>query len=400
MPSPEACAAAITCLPGIGPGRVLAMIRGRDPRAVWLDVLAGRVTRSGPADPSMPRQPDLLGGEARRADRSWAEAATALDPERRWEAALSRGVHVTWIDRDDYPQALRDDPHPPGIVFWRGSLESLSRPRVAIVGTRSASLDGRAAAHQMSMDLVAAGVCVISGLALGIDGSAHRGALDALKGIGTPANAGAGAGSTVGVAASGVDVPYPKRHASLWEEVVAAGAVISETPPGYPAQAWRFPARNRVIAGLAQLVVVVESHAAGGSLITADAAIERGVEVRAVPGPVSSPSCAGSNQLLYDGAGLVRSARDVLDALGMLLPEQPEAAPRGSSTRRSAPARDRRLGPTERAVLTAVGWTPATTNKVAERCALPVGQVAAALESLTARGILRDDRGWWQRVRR
>lgn len=298
---------------------------------------------------------------------------------------------MSWIGHDDYPTLLRGDPSPPGVVFWKGSVASLDRPRVAIVGTRSATPEGRSLAYEMGRDLASAGVCVISGVALGIDGSAHRGALDA-------------AGVTVGVAASGVDVAYPRRHAALWEEIASTGLILSETPPGYPAQAWRFPARNRVIAGLSQLVVVVESHRSGGSLITVEAAIERGVEVRAVPGPVKSPACAGSNQLLYDGAGPVRDARDVLDALGVLKPDPPQnpSTPTGRTgkrrSRRPEPREQAGLDATGRAVLGSVGWVPTSINRVAERSALPVLQVAAALEGLAARGLVADDRGWWTRT--
>lgn len=384
-PSAPACAAALARLPGIGPARLLDLVRGRDPRDVWADVVRGRIQRKAPA------QPTLLGDPADHAGGSWAAAASRFDPDEWWAKARARGAQVSWIGHDDYPTLLRGDPSPPGVVFWKGSVASLDRPRVAIVGTRSATPEGRSLAYEMGRDLASAGVCVISGVALGIDGSAHRGALDA-------------AGVTVGVAASGVDVAYPRRHAALWEEIASTGLILSETPPGYPAQAWRFPARNRVIAGLSQLVVVVESHRSGGSLITVEAAIERGVEVRAVPGPVKSPACAGSNQLLYDGAGPVRDARDVLDALGVLKPDPPQnpSTPTGRTgkrrSRRPEPREQAGLDATGRAVLGSVGWVPTSINRVAERSALPVLQVAAALEGLAARGLVADDRGWWTRT--
>lgn len=384
-PSAPACAAALARLPGIGPARLLDLVRGRDPRDVWADVVCGRIQRKAPA------QPTLLGDPADHAGGSWAAAASRFDPDEWWAKARARGAQVSWIGHDDYPTLLRGDPSPPGVVFWKGSVASLDRPRVAIVGTRSATPEGRSLAYEMGRDLASAGVCVISGVALGIDGSAHRGALDA-------------AGVTVGVAASGVDVAYPRRHAALWEEIASTGLILSETPPGYPAQAWRFPARNRVIAGLSQLVVVVESHRSGGSLITVEAAIERGVEVRAVPGPVKSPACAGSNQLLYDGAGPVRDARDVLDALGVLKPDPPQnpSTPTGRTgkrrSRRPEPREQAGLDATGRAVLGSVGWVPTSINRVAERSALPVLQVAAALEGLAARGLVADDRGWWTRT--
>ena len=267
-------------------------------------------------------------------------------------------------------------------------------------GTRHATPGGRALAFELGRDLAEAGVCVVSGLALGIDGASHRGALV----TGRP-------GATVGVAASGVDRVYPARHHGLWEAVVEFGAVISETPPGYPAQTWRFPARNRIIAGLVSMVVVVESHAAGGSLITADAAIQRGIEVRAVPGPVQSPASAGTNQLLYDGPGPVRDATDILIALGTAVPTRPVATPprtesqprAGSLARRGQPRHDDRDADADRpppmaAMLEIMGWQPRSLNWIVARRGDGIAAVAADLESLAAEGRVREERGWWQRL--
>jgi DNA processing protein len=279
---------------------------------------------------------------------------------------------------------------------------------VAVVGTRHATPDGRSVAFELGRDLVEAGVCVVSGLALGIDAAAHSGAIEALRRLGDDAPA-----ATVGVAASGVDVPYPRRHAGLWEEVVRLGAVVSETPPGRAAQAWRFPMRNRVIAGLVRMVVVVESHARGGSLITAEAALERGVDVRVVPGPVHSPASAGSNQLLYDGPGPVRNARDVLDGLGMIGPLQTATCPRtGPRQGPGSPDEASQVGceqadeasqvgfeQADEAVLAAVGWQPTTLNRVAIRTGRSIGSAAGSLERLASLGWVRGDQGWWTRVR-
>lgn len=397
----EACAAALARLPGIGPARLVEILRESDPCDAWCSILAGELTRP-PARQQLP-----LAGLAGQGERrtSWAEAAARFDVEASWSRARAAGIGVTWIGRDDFPESLAADPHPPGVLFFRGSLHWLRHPCVAIVGTRSATPSGRAVAYEMARDLAAAGVCVVSGLALGIDGSAHRGALSVLGDPGRPfppacasGDPAAGRCATVGVAASGVDVPYPKRHAELWEQVAATGALLSETPPGYQAEAWRFPSRNRIIAGLVRIVVVVESHVAGGSLITAEAAIERGLEVRAVPGPVDSPASAGSNQLLYDGAGPVRGATDVLDALGMLLPSA-SGSGRAPGGRPVGAAAVPELGSLQAAVLSAVGWTPTSVNRIAERCALELPRVVPALEQLAARGFVADDGGWWSRIR-
>ncbi len=146
-----------------------------------------------------------------------------------------------------------------------------------------------------------------------------------------------GAGSTVGVAASGVDVIYPRQHGALWREVARSGAIVSETPPGVQAKSWRFPARNRLIAGLAQMVVVVECHASGGSWHTVEAALRQGLEVGAVPGSVHSSASVGTNTLIHEGATPVRDAQDVLDALGMFETKKLPRALEGSVAWRQGP---------------------------------------------------------------
>ena len=308
---------------------------------------------------------------------------------------------------------------------------------VAVVGTRRCTPDGAAVAYQLGHDLAAAGVGVVSGLALGIDGAAHAGAL---AGVADSADEGGGRGSTVGVAASGVDVVYPRQHQALWRQVVKAGAVISETPPGMPAQAWRFPSRNRVIAGLAQMVVVVECHASGGSWHTVEAALRRGTEVGAVPGPVRSSASVGTNTLLHEGATPIRGAADVLDALG-LFADRPGAnsLPDGGRSpttprRRDGPGEFRQLqmaglltnqeaeGPPPRRrppgglagtdggegppgvlgaldgkVLGAVGWHALCLEDIVERSGLPLGAVVVSLERLEHQGSITGEAGWWSR---
>ncbi len=298
------------------------------------------------------------------------------------------------------------------MVFWVGNLGVLDRPCVAIIGTRQCTSYGRGVAMELGRDLAQCGVCVVSGLALGIDGAAHLGAL-----------AGAGGAGPLGVAASGVDVPYPRRHSDLWRRVAAAGAIISETAPGQPAQAWRFPTRNRLIAGLSRVVVVVESHASGGSMLTVSAAAERGIEVLAVPGPVTSASSAGTNQLLHEGLAPVRHAGDVLAALGDLRPWPPTLAcgtarlrtegaqlgrrpvkPGGRTAAAATRAWDApRVGaradldPSERRVLDSIDRTPTATSVIADRTGLPVGALSVVLLHLEGRGLVRGEGAWWER---
>ena len=251
-------------------------------------------------------------------------------------------------------------------------------PASAIVGTRSCTGEGRRTGHDLGRDLADAGVAVVSGLALGIDAAAHRGAL----------SAGPGAGGPVGVVAGGVDVTYPPSHAALFDEVAAAGVVLSEAPLGTPPERWRFPARNRIIAALADVVVVVESHDRGGSLHTVDAAIERGRTVGAVPGPVRSPASAGTNALLADQALVVRDAGDVLVALGLGRSPLPPASGR-------LPAGV--VEGADAAVLDAVGFAPTPTDEVVAAAAVGLGAALTALHRLVAAGLVEAGPGSWSR---
>jgi DNA processing protein len=300
-------------------------------------------------------------------------------------------VSVTWFGQPDFPAAFADDPHPPGVLFWRGDLGLLGRPCVAVVGTRRATPDGCRVAREIGRDLSAEGICVVSGLALGIDGAAHEGSVHATR-------SGTGTGPA-GVAASGVDVPYPYRHARLWSDVSELGVMLSENPPGRRPEPWRFPTRNRIIAGLARLVVVVESHARGGSLITAEAAMERGIEVRVVPGPVHSPASVGSNQLLYDGPGPVRDAYDVLDAIGLFKDRPPLQAhgPRDRGRSGGVAAAPDHLDATSRAVMRLVPWAARPLGSIVAESNMPVAGVLAALGRLEERGLVEERSGWWSR---
>ncbi len=455
-------AAALAALPGAGPAVLGQILRDWTPEEAWSRIRAGRLDRpqshitrgeaqldfalpsatasrpsrarplSDPARPptdpagptSDPARPptDLSGDSDYRGDPgresrrrpSWWQMARRVDPPGWWARHAAAGIAVTWPGRADYPSALFNDPDPPGVLFWRGDLRHLGRPCVAVVGTRRASHDGRSVAFELGRDLAAAGVCVVSGLALGIDGAAHAGVLSV--------RTSASAAGPAGVAASAVDVPYPRRHAGLWEQVVQSGVMLSETPPGRPPQAWRFPARNRIIAGLSAMVVVVESHAAGGGLITAEAALARGVEVRVVPGSVHSSASAGTNQLLYDGAGPVRDSQDVLDGLGIFvapgaarfrdresarsrhlrrLAAGMAPAPDGPVLAKSSPtssqSRAAALPPEARRVLEAVAWQPTLLGRVVDRTGLPPGAVSGALELLEAAGLVSRDEHWWVR---
>jgi DNA processing protein len=194
-------------------------------------------------------------------------------------------VRVLYQREAGYPPLLSELHDPPESLFVRGAVEALSEPGVAVVGARSCSAYGAQVARSLSRELAAAGLVIVSGLARGVDGEAHRGALE-------------GGGRTVAVLGCGIDRDYPRSHAELARRIVPWGAVVSEYPPGVEPAPWRFPARNRIIAGLALAIVVVEARERSGALITADFALELGRDVFAVPGEITSGLSAGTNDLL------------------------------------------------------------------------------------------------------
>jgi DNA processing protein len=203
-----------------------------------------------------------------------------------------------------YPPLLAELHDPPAAIHVRGDAELLAEPAVAIVGARSCSSYGAGVARELARELARAGLVVVSGLARGIDGEAHRGTLE-------------GGGRTIAVLGCGIDRDYPRSHLELARRIRERGAVISEYPPGVEPAPWRFPARNRIIAGLCAATVVVEARERSGALITADFALELGRDVFGVPGEITSALSAGTNDLLRQGAAPLLSAGDVLGALGI-----------------------------------------------------------------------------------
>lgn len=266
------------------------------------------------------------------------EAISALvqgTAEKAAEAELTRagslGLRIVGLDDPEYPAPLRFIYDPPAVLYVSGRLVPAAAPlaSVAVVGSRAATVAGLAFARTLCADLATAGLEVVSGLARGIDGEAHRGALQAR-------------GRTVAVLGSALDRVYPREHKGLAAAIVhGGGAVLSEFPFGTAPEPHHFPRRNRILAGLAQAVVVVEAAEKSGALGTARFALEEGREVLAVPGHPTEPLCAGTNALLRDGAGLVRSAADVAEALGMVIPVTPEPPSSGDdildSLRRDRP---------------------------------------------------------------
>ena len=312
----------------------------------------------------------------RGAEAGWTEMGgdPSVDPQAVLDGHRAAGIEILLLGDEGYPDRLRADPEPPAVLFASGDMVALGSTRVAIVGTRRCTGGGAGVARELGRELTEAGVTIVSGLALGIDGAAHRGVLDA-------------GGSPVGVVGCGIDVIYPSRHRDLWVQVRSAGLLLSEAPLGVRPAAWRFPARNRIIAGLSDLVVVVESHAKGGSMHTVREADDRGIQVMAVPGSVRSPSAAGTNQLLAEGCAPVRDATDVLVALGLSV-----ATRAADADRRAKP------DPTGQTVLAAFDWEPATLEHLVVRTGLQLPDLALTLEHLLATGWVESAGGWYERV--
>jgi DNA processing protein len=239
-------------------------------------------------------------------DGRWRSFARSFDAPGFIAGLHARGLR--WLARSEpgFPPLLAAIHDPPPGLFARGAgaLELLTRAAVAIVGARSCSPYGAQVARTCARELAAAGLVVISGLARGVDGEAHRGALEA-------------GGTTLAVLGCGVDRDYPATHRELAARICERGLIVSEYAPGVEPAPWRFPARNRIVAGLARATIVVEARERSGALITADFALEQGREVFAVPGEITSSLSAGTNALLGLGATPYTSAQDVLDALGL-----------------------------------------------------------------------------------
>jgi len=298
-----------------------------------------------------------------------------FDP-RRARADLTRAaVTAICMHREGYPEQLRDLPDAPAALFCRGRTELLAataaEPAVTVVGTRDASPYGLDVAHDLGRGLASAGITTISGMALGIDAAAHRGALGAR-------------GATIAVLACGPDIAYPRRHRDLHAQICAQGLVVSELPPGQRAYRWSFPARNRIMAALARLTVVVEAGEASGTLITAGFAQDLGRAVGAVPGRVTTRVAHGANKLLRDGAPVIRDTGDALDELlGVGMWSRAQATDLSN------------LDPAQRRLLDAVE-AGLDMDGICAFTDMEIAQVRAALTELETSGLIRRDglAGW------
>jgi DNA processing protein len=247
-----------------------------------------------------------IGGLTSGAARELFLRRLGVNPEAEMSFLKNKGYGYCCFSDYNYPEILRNIPNPPPGLFFKGDPDLWDRPAVAIVGARKASSYGIAVARDLASEIASAGVVVVSGLALGIDAAAHRGALSA-------------GGKTFAVLGCGLDIPYPKSNISLKEEIGNSGAVVTEFPLGMVPEAWHFPYRNRIISGLSRSVVVVEAALKSGALITADFALDQGRDVMAVPGNINSELSKGPNSLIQQGARLVQNGQDILEELGINL---------------------------------------------------------------------------------
>lgn len=364
-------------LPGVGPARLAALAAFGDPHRTWSRLVAAASDQHmlwtlGDALDGLGGTPQararLVGG--------WATAATTIDVVGLAERHRRAGVQLWRRGMAPYPtDAFTTEAVPPALLLATGNPGSLQGARVAVVGTRSCTRYGSEVATELAGALADAGVVVVSGLAAGIDAAAHRAAL-AVSGS-----------APVAVVASGPDVIYPRANGALWRQVVARGLLLTEAPLGTRPEPWRFPQRNRVIAALADVVVVVESHRRGGAVITARHAMDQGRTVLAVPGPVRSPASAGCHDLIADGTGICQGPDDVFVALGMT-----PGARRTSVERRLAPVGAAAV------VLGALGWSPSSLADLVEATGLSVGEVVSALDGLVEAGWVGQRGGWFEQV--
>ncbi len=360
----RAALAALAGLPSIGPRRLQLLLAHHEP-ADALD----RLARGATLDPMFVRAtPDDLLQRLR-------EQAAIASPDRLLAECENNGIAVFGRSDPSYPAQLSVDPQAPEVLFVRGDISAVAARRVGVIGTRHATASGRATASELGEALADVGVAVVSGLARGIDAAAHRGVRSAT-----------GSGRPIAVVGSGPDVHYPKPNAELWEWVAREGLLLSEWPPGTPPDGWRFPQRNRILAALCEVLVVVESRQRGGSLITARAAAERSVEVMAVPGSPRCRASEGTNQLLVDGCAPVTSVDDVLTMLGLdhrrqsELPFDPRPMPNALQSR----------------VLAVCELHPCSLDMMLEVVDASLCEIALAAARLERDGWLVEAAGWFE----
>lgn len=310
-------------------------------------------------------------GLDRRTISSLLQARQTIHLDRMLEAVYAAGAAVITLDDPDYPALLRELPDAPPVLYVKGTLLDADRWAVALVGTRRATSYGREVTRQLVSSLVSAGITIVSGLALGIDAVAHKAALEA-------------GGRTFAVLGCGIDRVYPPEHRKLAAEIASSGALISEFPLGTEPEGKNFPVRNRLISGLALGVVVVEAPLNSGALLTADQASEQGRDVFAVPGNVTSPTSAGTNRLIQNGAKLVINADDILDELNLTR----SSVETHAQVRQIAPD-----SPVEAALAALLEDEPLHIDDLVERSGLSITTVSSTLALMELKGMVQRQEG-------
>ncbi len=286
------------------------------------------------------------------------------------EQLRAKRIHVLTFADALYPDLLREIHDPPVLLYLRGSLECLAQTAVAIVGSRAATSYGKRASYTLAAQLAREGIVVSSGLALGIDGNAHAGCLEA-------------GGKTIAVLGCGIDVVYPRSHAELYAKILEQGLLVSEYPPGTRPDSFRFPARNRIISGLCRGIIVVEATCNSGSLITARLALDQGREVFAVPGRVDSVKSEGAHLLIQQGATLVQSAADVLRELQLVTRNVGHVAGHTAANTTS------QLTVEEQQVMACLDVYAIDIDELCIKSALPAGALHPLLLELELKGLIR-----------
>jgi DNA processing protein len=319
--------------------------------------------------------PATLGELVKTARSLWPTLLKAS--QQRMAQYREQGITVLCLADEQYPILLREIPRPPPLLYVRGDSTLLSLPQVAIVGSRKATRGGLDQAHHFASALAASGFVVTSGMALGIDGAAHRGCLEH--------------GKTIAVLGCGVDVVYPRRHQALYEEIVnGGGAVVSELAPGTGVRAEYFPQRNRIICGLSLGVLVVEAALRSGSLISARLAMEQGREVFAMPGSIHNVQARGCHQLIREGAVLTETLDDIIQQLGGMLSFKAEEAGFTNKPKVGVSA-------AEQTVLDKMGFEPVDLETLVAVTGFSVAELMATLVALEIKGYVESAGGLFNR---
>ena len=359
-------AAVIASLPQITPRR-LSLIMGGGPDAVWR-ALCGE--EYSPVVNAVAQNAGVLD--------TWRAGCSDTATARMAEICATHSIGVTFRGHGSYPAVLADDHQAPAVLFYRGSLAKVGASRrCGIVGTRNATPMGRRFAEQLGADLAKAQISVVSGLAKGIDAAAHSGVRDVL-----PTLDSGNSGAPIAVVANGLDTVYPRHHTALFEFIVDNGVVLSESAPGVPPEPFRFPLRNRIIAALSEILIVVESRAFGGSMHTVEAAMTRGIPVLAVPGAPGATASMGTNRLIAEGCAPCVHVDDVFVALGL----QTIGRVGGAHL----------LDQDSRIVLRALSNAPLPLDSLVSQTGFDLVRLVRVLGGLEVRGLVAHEAGWWQ----